>query len=306
MYFAVNPTKTGLPERILATLSQLREQLPGAPIYCYPLVDASFDQTLPVSFPWRRTIKASLYDSMRLKGLKGVAPHLLDLPDEPEKQLPRLQQLVETCTGKPMLSMLLSAIPANELRAHFEPYLLARTKDSMEWPVRWADTRVLPSLIAALTHEERRHLRSPLHVWMSIDRQGEVMEWQGDGNPQPEPADFDCWPLDEARFGKLLDDAEADAVLSELDDTQSDLFAGRSPAETHACAHRHLIIASQHNIAGAGARRHFTMLALSLRGDFIADPFMQAALNRIQQGADYPAEIDALPPTFWEQHSRKT
>lgn len=304
MYFAVDPAKPGVPERILATLCQLREQHPGATIYCYLLVDAGFERALTSSFPWRRMLEGSLYDGMRLEGLKEVAPHLLRLPDDPDRQLAWLQQLLAVCTGKPMLSILFSAIPACSLRAHFLPYLLTRTEDSMEWPVRWADTRVLPGLIATLTPDERQHLLSPLFIWMAIDRQGDVIQWAGDGNPQPESADFDCWPLDGGRFGQLVAMAEADAVLSQIDDTQPDLLVGGAPAAIHSCAQRHLEIASQHNIAGAGARRHFTMLSLSLSADFINDLSMISVLKRIKNGADYRSEISALPPSFWEQHSR--
>lgn len=304
MYFAVNPCAPDLPEQMLATLAQLREQHPTVPLHCYLLVDTSFDQALLATFPWRRAVECSLYDGMRLEGLKEVAPHLLRLPDDPNKQRARLQQLVDACRGKPMLSMLISTIPAEQLREHFKPYLLARSEDSLEWPVRWADTRTLPGLIGALTDDQRKHLLSPLYAWIAVDRQGEMIHWQGESNPHPEPANFDCWPLDEARFGKLVAEAEADAVLSQIDDRRPDLLVSDRPSDVHARVALQLAIASRHKLSGAPHRLHFAMLGLIFAPTFVDDPLMRAMLARVEQGSDYQEQIRQLPPTFWMQHEQ--
>jgi len=305
MYFATNPWPPGMTERMLATLKQSCDQATN-PGYTYVLLDAGFDQALPTAFPWRRHIERTLYDDTPLTGLKAVAPLLLSLPSAPEKQFTWFNELAESCTGKPMLSLIHSATPAPALATHFRPYLRARTEDSLEWPVRWADTRVLPALLAAMTPRERTHLLAPLHIWVTVDRQGEMMQWPGQGNPHPEPVDFDCWPLDDARFSRLLDAAEADAVIGSLHDTQPDLFDARPPAANHACVERHLAIATQNAIAGAGARRHFAMLALCLKDDFSTHPALQHLLKRTRAGANYQTEVAALPAEFWEQCAKET
>lgn len=304
MYFAINPWPTGSHERLLATLHNLRVQAPF-PGYAYIVLDASFDQKLPTVFPWRRFVECTLYDDTRLAGLKAVAPHLLRLPDKTERQAPWLKELAEACGGKPMLSLLYSAIPAQALVAHIRPYLLARTEDSLEWPVRWADTRVMPTLLATMTPAEREHFLAPLHAWLYIDRTGEMLDWQGEGSSNPAPADFDCWPLDDGRFSRLVSEAEADAVIGALHDTQPDLFNTREPDANHACIKRHLAIASRNGIEGAGQRRHLAMLALALKDDFTEHPAMQSMLERTREGADYAAEVAALPADFWQQTDRK-
>jgi hypothetical protein len=304
MYFAVDPAQPCVPEQILVRLSQLEEQHPGAEIYCYLLVDVSFDQTLPSIYPWRGAVECSLYEGMRLEGLKEAAPHLFRLRDDPKKRLDWLQQLFAVCTGKPMLSILFSAIPSNNLRGHIQPYLLARTEDSMEWPVRWADTRVLPGLIAALTPEERQHLLSPLFVWMMIDRQGELIEWRGDGNPAPDPADFDCWPLDEGRFSQLLVEAEADAVLSQIDERRADLLANGKHAEKHIRVSRQLALATRYKIDRVADRLHFALLGLMHSSSMFEDPLMRSALGKIEQGGDYREQLDRLPEGFWARYQQ--
>lgn len=304
MYFAVNPWPKGTTERLLFRLQLLREQT-QVPLYSYILLDASFDQNLPTAFPWRGHVEGTLYDDTSLVGLKAVAPHLLRLPDDSEKQLTWLNELVASCSGKPMLSVLCSAVPAEVLIAHFRPYLLARTEDSLEWPVRWADTRVFPVLIASLKAAERTHFMAPIHAWLSLDRSGEILEWLGDGLPRPAPADFECWPLDDARFSHLLAEAEADAIIGALHDTQPDLFDLQEPAANHACIKKHLAIASRYGIESAGSRQHFAMLALMLNDQFTDHPAMQAVLQMSREGGDYSATIASLSADFWQQTERK-
>ena len=304
MYFAVNLWPQGAAELLLSRLRALREQA-QVPVYGYILLDASFDQNLPTAFPWRRHVEGTFYDDTRLVGLKSVAPYLLRMPDDSEKQLTWLNELLALCCGKPMLSVLCSAVPAEALIAHFRPYLLARTEDSLEWPVRWADMRVLPILIASLTPAERTHLMAPIHAWSCLDRSGEILEWSGDGFPHPAPADFDCWPLDDARFSHLIAEAEADGIIGALHDTQPDLFDLQQPAANHASVKKHLAIASLYGIESAGSRRHFAMLALLLNDEFSEHPAMQAVLKKSREGGDYVAEIASLPADFWQQTERK-
>lgn len=304
MYFAVNPWPKGTTERLLSRLQTLREQA-QLPVYSYILLDASFDQHLPTAFPWRCHVECTLYDDSRLSGLKAVAPHLLRLPEESEKQLTWLNELAASCGGKPMFSLLCSAIPAEALIAHFRHYLLARTEDSLEWPVRWADTRVLPTLIAALTPSERNHFMAPIHTWSCLGRTGEMLEWTGNGSPNPAPADFDCWPLDDERFSHLVAEAEADALIRKLHETQPDLFDGWEPALVHASVKKSLALANRYSLEAAGSRQHFAMLALLLNDQFAEHPAMQAALHKSREGADYAAEISALPAEFWQQCSKE-
>lgn len=302
MFFAVNPAKPGWPEHLLATVGELREQHPENLWHIHLLVDASFDQSLSETLPWRLSVACSLYDDRRLAGLNAVAPHLLRLPESPEKQRPWLQHWLAACNGKPMLSLIVSAIPANALRVHLQPYLRARTADGLEWPVRWADTRVLPGLLAALTPAEREHLLSPINQWLTLDREGAPVRWQGAGKASPDPVGFDCWPLDEARFSKLLVDAEADAVLSQIDERRPDLLTDGMPADIHRRVARQLLLATRHHIDKAPDRLHFAMLGLIFAPGFVDALPMQAALARIARGADYQAEIAGLPAEFWTQH----
>lgn len=299
MYFAVNSWRDDLPEQMLAALCQLREQRQDQPLHCYVLIDGAFDESLLSTLPWRRSVACSLYAGTRLEGLKLVAPHLLRLEEKPEKQLVWLKNLVEACAGKPMLSILASALSADRLSAYFKPYLLARTEDSLEWPVRWADTRVLPSLLAAMTLAEHQHFLSPIHAWFSSNRQGQLVQWFGAGNPASELADFECWSVNESCFSRLLGDAEADAVIGQIDDRRPDLLVDGKPADIHVRVARQLEIATHYHLSAASERLHFAMLGLIYSPGFVDALPMQLLLNEVAKGGDYQARIRQLPADFW-------
>lgn len=271
-------------------------------MHCYALIDGCFDESLLSSFPWRRSVACSLYAGTRLEGMKLASPHWLRLEENPEKQLVWLKNLVEACAGKPMLSIIASALAADTLSAHFKPYLLAETQDSMQWPVRWADTRVQPSLMAVMAPTVRKHFLSPIHGWLTGNRQGELVQWRGTGDPITEPPGFDCWPLDEQCFGNLLCEAETDAVIGQIYDRRPDLLVEGSPADIHARVARQLEIATRYHVSAASDRLHFAMLGLIHSPEFVDALPMQSLLNEVAKGGDYQGQVRRLPANFWSPY----
>jgi hypothetical protein len=197
-----------------------------------------------------------------------------------------------------MLSIIASPLSAGELVRHMRPYLVAMTHDTVEWPVRWGDTRVLPALLAALTESQRSHFLGPVSRWWAPARDGALLRWYGNAE-HPAPAGFEKLPLSDEVFTNLVDAAEADSVLSRLYDSQPDLFYADSPAECHSRIERHLEVASASGIQAAPARYHFGALALILIDGFVLHPAMAELLHRTRQGADYNREVAALPDEFW-------
>jgi len=301
MYFATEPAHASLPLQISQTLAELRRAHDDAPLYVFALIDGAFDEALLATRKWSRLPKYSLYDNTALHTLGAAAPHLLTTPPAADEQSVWLQGIFAACEGRPMISVLASALPAMALKDHLRPYLIARTPDSLEWPVRWGDTRVLPGLIDTLEPGRREHLLSPFHHWWSVARDGALIGWQDGACPEPTASDFDKLPLSDAAFGRLVDLAEADAVLANIHDTQPDLLRQHRPVDCHDRVARHLVIASACGISAAGARQHFSVLALCLADDFTEHPAMAALLQRIRQGTDYRTEIGALPASFWQE-----
>ena len=306
MYFAIEPTHNSLPTHIWQTLTNWRSTYKEAPsAHLFALIDGAFNEAFITAQKLPRQPKLSLYEYTALQPLGAAAPHLLTAPSKVSEQLAWLEKLFDACSGSPMLSIIASTLSADALQQHFQPYLIARTPDNIEWPVRWADTRILPEFINALDAAQRIHLLSPLVGWWTAQRDGSPISWRNialSANvPNIAPANFDKLPLSDTAFASLVDAAEADAILGNLHDSQPDVLRQHSPSQSHARVSKHLVIASANGIEAAGKREHFGMLSLILAEDFTQHAAMATFLQRTRQGADYFTEINALPASFWQE-----
>lgn len=303
MYFATNLPMPTLPSEIAQEFGELRATQPGGSLHLLALVDCAFDEEFLDNRYRRSKPPRSLYDNTALQQFGAAAPHLLTSPEGEGESLVWLTHLFASCGNKPMLSILASWLSADELVRHMRPYMIAMTHDTVEWPVRWGDTRVLPALLAALTESQRKHFLGPVARWWSPARDGCLLRWNGIAE-KPAPAGFEKLPLSDEAFTTLVDAAEADSVLSGLYDSQPDLFYLDNPAECHSRIERHLEIASANGIQAAPARHHFGALALILVDGFVRHPAMAELLHRTRQGADYSREVAALPDEFWHAVER--
>jgi hypothetical protein len=300
MYFATNPPRLTLPSEIAEEFEQLNE---ASPLHLFALVDCAFDEAFFNERYQRGLPRQSLYADTGLSALGAAAPHLLSAPEGEEAREEWLRQLFAACEGKPMISIMASVLSADELICHLRPYLIGRTPDKVEWPIRWGDTRVLPALLDTLEEWQHSHLLSPVARWWSPGRDGGLLKWPG-SLIQPSPTDFDKLPISDDVFAALVDLSEADAILARLHDSQPDLLAAGSPAECHARVARNLRVASANGLHAAPFREHFSALALILSDNFTQQPTMADLLQRLRQGANYSNEIAALPATFWQAVER--
>lgn len=304
MYFATNPPLATLPAQIAQEFEELRAAQPAGSMHLLALVDCAFDEGF-LDKRYRRTLPPqSLYANTALQEFGTAAPHLLTSPEGDAEPLAWLNHLFADCGNKPMLSVIASPLSAEALVRHMRPYLIAMTADTVEWPVRWGDTRVLPSLLETLPQIQRSHFLAPVARWWSPARGGDLLHWEGAGT-LPAPAGFDKLPLSDEIFANLVDVAEADSVLSKLHDSQPDLLSTDSPAECHARVARNLEVASANGIQAAPAREHFSALALLLADDFTQHAAMAELLRRTRRGADYINEVAALTDDFWRATERQ-
>ena len=195
---------------------------------------------------------------------------------------------------------LASPCKTRELAEHFRPYLIGRTEDGMEWPIRWADTRVLPHFIQALPKDIRTSLLRVVVVWGATSRDGAACFWYEERLDVPPPR-FDKLPLSDAMFAQFVDIAEAEAVVAKIDELQPAMLRARQPSDCHRLVTRQLAIADQFNMQQARVRQHFSMLAFMLREEFVFDTEMQRLLGRFRDSANYDAEISDLSDHFWDR-----
>jgi hypothetical protein len=100
-----------------------------------------------------------------------------------------LGYLFSTIDAKRMLSLIASPLSVDELAHHMRPYLIAMTFDTVEWPIRWGDTRVLPGLLETLPESQCDYFLSPVKRWWSAGRDGGLLRWEGPAS-SPAPAEF--------------------------------------------------------------------------------------------------------------------
>lgn len=301
-YYAVAPLAENCAAQMLAVIHASGTLEPGRDEYgCYALVDGAFDEAMWKKAPWRNLPRQSLYADTDLGPLGDAAPQLVQLPLDAEMLRTTLTALCAHCSCKPMLSLIVSRLEMAALRKHFAPFLKARTEDGMEWPIRWADTRVLPALLTHLSAACMTALQAPLLVWMCPMRDGALAVWQGGDAASVAAPDFDMLPLDDAGFATLVAQAEPDAILNALHDRQPDVVTRHAPYDCHQRVSWVLQCADEYEINSAPVRHHLAMLSLQLAPGFTQHPAMVAALAEAGRGGDYLAQIRALPESFWSE-----
>lgn len=298
MYFAVNPTSPAAFKTLTEALELSEQSNPELRIYA--LVDTAFDEALGKRL--RRRYAGQLrqiYAETRLSELSDLSPCLIAL-DTNHEGARTLDELLTRCSGKPMLSFLSSALHIDALNTHFGPIVEVTTEDDLRWPVRFADTRIIPGLLATLHDEQRAALLNPIGGWWIVDRTGEIVSLPT--NPKGEM--IMPWPnrelaLDDAQFAQLLSTSEPDTIIHTISTAVPDALAGTLPAEAYSVVRQHCALADQHGIAGSDDRIRLALLGLTLRGAADREP-IRSILPRAGRGEPLSALLDALPDEFWE------
>ena len=301
MFFAVNPWT---PDVISRCVEGVTSTSPGKASFPFILIDGAFDEAFFDAPLWRHSTRYALYDQTALAALGKVGLWLVALKGDKETVVEYLTVLHARANGTPMWSLLVSSVAEDTLVQHLRPYLLARTNDGLDWPVRWGDTRVLPNLLAALTDVERTQLMTPLRAWHYLDRHGEVQRLQGLGLTEAASIPWRIWALDDERFHALVDACEADHILSRIDDVRPDLLRHDTPARVHEQVQACLRQADRGALNAAPDRQALVMLGLTLVPKSFQHPAFQKLLQRTRAGHGYADELSALPDEFWENCAR--
>lgn len=303
MYFAVSPWAATTLAQLTAEVESTRAT--AEPCHAIALVDLAFDATWLNAPRWRRAPRCSLYEAGRLAELSPVGLWIVPLSGLAPTVAEALSALQQVVSGKPMFSVLLSALSPEALASYWQPFLQARTADGLDWPVRWGDTRVSPHLLNAMTDAERGAFLAPLHAWLTVDRSGQLQQWCGAGQSAPVAWQDSVWALDDERFGQLVDVCEADAVISRIDDQRPDLLKHHTPLACHRRVAQCLNLANRGGLQAAPDRHALSMIGLNLDEAFMQHPAFERLLNNTRAGASFAQEIKALPDDFWDACARQ-
>lgn len=141
-------------------------------------------------------------------GTREVSPFLVRY--QPSNS--RLRTLLEKCSGWPMICAIETPESQAELTERLAAWCVVEV-DDQRFNLRFPDTRRLPAIFGALSSEQRAAFAGPATGWSYIDRSG---KWQELAMPGTPCAIVDRPRLDHQQFAKLVDDSEADEVISIL------------------------------------------------------------------------------------------
>jgi hypothetical protein len=209
-----------------------------------------------------------------------AAPLLLDL--QTPWQLAWLQWLQDVCRESSSLTLLHSALDLSALARSLKRRLEVMLPDGVPALLRYFDTRILESLYQTLEPEQKKSFFGIAACWQWLDRAGNLQQFFTEQWPA------DSWPdlfvFSEKQQNAMIDAAEADVVVQQMQRHGMDLCTGHSRAALHRLARECLVKANQFSIEGASARTLFALAMLELGADFPMKPQWRDLMALVQQG----------------------
>lgn len=106
-----------------------------------------------------------------------VSPLLVELPASQEGRHQVIAYLLKQCNGRPMFSILASPLTFAQLAAHLVHFTQIRLPpDDQEYLLRFADTRIVPTLVEVLSPAQSSRMFGPIYFWRYLDREA---KWTG-------------------------------------------------------------------------------------------------------------------------------
>ncbi len=233
----------------------------------YALVDTAFDHegtALRVS----GNEGLALYSHGQLAALSGVSPILYALSTGDTDQLQRqLSRFLHHCQGRPMLSFIRSKLQVSDLCDGWQSLLEVETEDKECYLLRFADTRVLPTLAG---HEKIwKRLAADVTAWWTIERDGGLRDLALPLSPEhyddPLEIDNDC--LDD-----LLRAGEVDAMADYMSNYFPELLAVRDGYANYEILEQALTLCLEQRVFGTSDQYALGVAALFTDGRLLTEP----------------------------------
>ncbi|KXB30841.1 hypothetical protein AT959_08955 [Dechloromonas denitrificans] len=268
-YYAVRPHD--LP----ALLADLARQIVNASgEKWYALVDTAFDhegKALRVT----GNEGLALYSQGQLAALSGVSPVLYALPTGNSDQLQhQLSRLLHHCQARPMLSFIGSKLPASDLRVSWQSLLEVETEDQERYLLRFADTRVLPTL--ASQEKIWKRLAANATAWWSIERDGKLRDLPLPLLPEQ---NNDPLKIDNYCLAKLLRAGEVDAMADYMGNYFPELLAVRDGYANYEILEQVLTLCSEQSVFGTTDQYALGVAALFTDGRLLNAPEISTWLS---------------------------
>lgn len=289
MYFAISPLNV---DSFTADLVRSWQQA-GTELLGYALVDAAFDQRVVKRYAANAV---SVYRNTELAGLEELSPRLISLPRVPDRSVEEIKSLCTKCRQAPMLSFIASPCSPDELSTHLRYLFTTETEDRLKWPIRFADTRILPQLLKTLSIEQAARIGLAIHNWWWPDRTGKLTSCSP---PFGRACDRPRISLAQTQFDELVDAAAPDALLAQLEMVAPELLDRHAGHDTHSLAAEAFSLAQQQGHSGSPAQLHLISAALILSHGFQKIPEFKAALAASRNDHELIEQLTAIDDSVW-------
>lgn len=184
-----------------------------------------FDRLLPWMEQWLPSESwMSLYASLPNTDRRTIqaSPQLVDLSLLNDMQC---AALLKGTSGYPMLSIMMTQASLSHIACQLAPFCIVGTPVG-RYALRFADTRLLPSIIELLNHEQYSLFKKDVHAWHYIDRSGQwtILSLLDDDDQMAIPP-INGIAFSDEQYTALMASAQIDRVIAFVEDTSPELYA---------------------------------------------------------------------------------
>lgn len=282
MFFPCDPYQVDLLSQLEAVVAGV--SMGASDVLLYALVDGASNPN------WGAQMRAaaqrdpqrtqSLYQQTSLQDAQEYSPFLCAI--EPQD----MGAFLTRASGMPMLSFLQSDMNIDALRENFAPFLLVGTGDAQRFPIRWAYPLAVPLLMEVLGTITSQQLCSGFRAWHLITREGGLHSVAGSaatrGGVVKAPVDQRRIDISQSDFARLVDAAEADALLISLLENFPALMHGRLPSALYQLTVEALQAMTRRGIEAQSERRSLLITLLNAKESVDVTDFLDAYVIRRQ------------------------
>ena len=292
MYCACSsPDSRRLAEALMSSFHELSLSESDRTLRLFAIVDAGFASRLT------RRVRREALSIGRDSDLADMRDHLpFVLPLDSAPRVEQLEALQLETEGLPMLSFVASPVSAEDLVRELRRFLIARTEDDARWPVRFADTRILPVLLEELTRDPAKYdVPEALAAWWWPRRDGRLAVFLNVAtSSKPDASGNAELALSDFQFARMMSAAQADAVLAKMHRACPELLGRHVPHENHAIVRAALELLDARRFDSVELQLRWATLALSLDQRPGEIPLLANALAKAKDSDDLLAHIDEL------------
>lgn len=196
------------------------------------LIDHSLAPEIPLFDAWPGGRPPGFNLLYHLSGAEErVSPLLVDLPTSTEGKRKAIAYLLKKCNGQPMFSILSSPLSLTQLTAHLAHFTqISLPTDDQIYLLRFADTRIVSTVIDVLAPAQRSQMFGPIDFWLYLNREATWTGILGEGTT--DIADGPLLTLSAAQLDAFERATMPDNFMAQLCEEFPD-FAGTEPSASY-------------------------------------------------------------------------